>query len=62
MATTYNIEIREFNGIDYDILYPKTTMENVDGLANSFSQIDDEIEGLSQDIDNLQRTNKIRQL
>lgn len=56
MATTYNIEIREFNGIDYDILYPKTTMENVDGLANSFSQIDDEIEGLSQDIDNLQRT------
>ena len=56
MATTYNIEIREFNGIDYDILYPKTTIENVDGLANSFSQIDDEIEGLSQDIDNLQRT------
>lgn len=37
---TYNIEIREFNGIDYDVLYPKTTINNVDGLSAKISQLD----------------------
>lgn len=41
---TYNIEIREFNGTDYDILYPLTTMENVDGLTSSISQINTNIQ------------------
>ena len=27
----YNIEIREFNGIDYDVLYPITKIQNVTG-------------------------------
>lgn len=35
----YNIEIREFNGVDYDALYPKTKIENVDGLQTTISQI-----------------------
>ena len=28
----YNIEIRSFNGTDYDVLYPVTTISNVTGL------------------------------
>lgn len=43
----YNIEIREFNGSDYDILYPKTAMNNVDGLSNALSQINTNIQGVS---------------
>ena len=37
---TYNIEIREFNGTSYDVLYPKTTINNVDGLSAKISQLD----------------------
>ena len=37
---TYNIEIREFNGTSYDVLYPKTTINNVDGLSTKISQLD----------------------
>lgn len=37
---TYNIEIREFNGSSYDVLYPKTTINNVDGLSAKISQLD----------------------
>ena len=31
----YNIEVRMFNGTDYDILYPVTTMENVIDLQTT---------------------------
>ena len=54
MATTYNIEVREFNGIDYDILYPKTTMENVDGLANYSSFIVNLVECFKQAPNNIE--------
>ena len=37
---TYNIEIREFNGSSYDVLYPKTIINNVDGLSAKISQLD----------------------
>ena len=50
---TYNIEIREFNGIDYDVLYPKTTINNVDGLSAKISQLDtmsNDITEISNDI------------
>ena len=50
---TYNIEIREFNGIDYDVLYPKTTINNVDGLSAKISQLDtmsNDITAMSSDI------------
>ena len=50
---TYNIEIREFNGIDYDVLYPKTTINNVDGLSAKISQLDtmsSDITAISNDI------------
>ena len=50
---TYNIEIREFNGIDYDVLYPITTVENVNGLAESLSQIGGNIDTIYTDINNL---------
>lgn len=33
----YNIEIREFNGIDYDVLYPVTKIQNVQGLTEELS-------------------------
>ena len=34
---SYNIEINEFNGIDYDILYPVTKIGNVLGLTEELS-------------------------
>lgn len=44
MSTTYNIEIREFNGIDYDILYPITTITNVNGLTTSLDELSSNID------------------
>ena len=44
MSTTYNIEIREFNGIDYDILYPITTIANVNGLTTSLDELSSNID------------------
>lgn len=34
----YNIEIRKFNGIDYDILYPVTTIQNVTELQTELDK------------------------
>lgn len=31
MATNYNIRLKRFNGTDYDILYPNTTIEQIIG-------------------------------
>ena len=45
MSTTYNIEIREFNGTDYDILYPITTIANVNGLTTSLDELSTIING-----------------
>ena len=36
--TNYNIEIREFNGVDYDVLYPVTTIQNVTGLQTELNK------------------------
>ena len=47
MSTTYNIEIREFNGIDYDILYPITTITNVNGLSASLDELSSNIISLT---------------
>ena len=44
MSTTYNIEIREFNGTDYDILYPITTIANVNGLTASLDELSSNID------------------
>ena len=35
--TNYNIEIRKFNGTDYDVLYPTTTIGNVIDLQNQLN-------------------------
>ena len=32
---SYNIELNEFNGIDYDVLYPVTKIQNVIGLQEA---------------------------
>ena len=50
MSTTYNIEIREFNGTDYDILYPITTIENVNGLTTSLDELSSNINSTSSRI------------
>lgn len=34
----YNIEIREFNGVDYDVLYPITKIQNVQGLSEELNK------------------------
>lgn len=49
---TYNIEIREFNGVDYDILHPVTTIENVEGLNNSLTQLSQNITNVSNALSN----------
>ena len=33
----YNIEIRKFNGVDYDVLYPVTKIENVLELSEQLN-------------------------
>ena len=35
MATTKNITMKQFNGTDYDTLYPKTNVEQVENLTPS---------------------------
>ena len=35
MATTKNITMKQFNGTDYDTLYPKTKVEQVENLTPS---------------------------
>ena len=39
MATEKNITMKEFNGTDYDILYPKTKVIQIDGFDNSIAKI-----------------------
>lgn len=34
MASNYDITMRQFNGVDYDTLYPKTIPSQIDGLSN----------------------------
>lgn len=36
MATDKNITMKQYNGADYDTLYPKTTTAQVDGLSANF--------------------------
>lgn len=36
MASNYDITMRQFNGIDYDTLYPKTKLSQIDGLDTKF--------------------------
>ena len=49
MATTKNITMKQFNGTDYDTLYPKTKVEQVENLTPSsigaVSKTGDTIEG-----------------
>lgn len=39
MATNKNITIRQFNGTDYDVLYPKTKVSQVDGAVASVNNV-----------------------
>lgn len=39
MAQTYDIEMNRYNGTDYDTLYPKTHIGNVDGITGAVSNI-----------------------
>ena len=41
MATTKNITMKQFNGTDYDTLYPKTIVEQVDGVYNKQEILED---------------------
>ena len=34
MASEKNITMRQYNGVDYDTLYPKTIASQVDGVYN----------------------------
>lgn len=39
MATTKNITMKQFNGTNYDILYPKTKVTQIDGFNDSIAKI-----------------------
>lgn len=41
MATTKNITMKQFNGTDYDTLYPKTIASQVDGVYNKDETLTD---------------------
>lgn len=41
MATNKNITMKQFNGTDYDTLYPKTIVEQVDGVYNKQEILED---------------------
>lgn len=53
----YNIEMNSFNGSSYDVLYPRTVLNNVTDWANSIyskSQVDSQISQIENNISNLQ--------
>lgn len=46
MATTKNITMKQFNGTDYDTLYPKTKVEQVEGAYTQQQILSDSTKGL----------------
>lgn len=46
MATNKNITMKQFNGIDYDTLYPKTKVEQVEGAYSQQQILADSTKGL----------------
>lgn len=40
MATEKKIIIKQFNGTDYDTLYPKTTADQIDDILPAFTEAD----------------------
>lgn len=45
MATNKNITMRQYNGTDYDTLYPKTTLNQVEGASTQLNQLQQNIDG-----------------
>ena len=39
MATNKNITMKQYNGTDYDVLYPKTKVSQVDGAVASVNNV-----------------------
>ena len=53
----YNIEMNSFNGTSYDVLYPRTLLNNVTNWSSSIynkSQVDSKINELNSDISSLE--------
>ena len=46
LATTKNITMKQFNGVDYDTLYPKTKVEQVEGAYTQQQILSDSTKGL----------------
>ena len=46
MATEKNITMKQFNGTDYDTLYPKTKVEQVEGAYSQQQILTDSTKGL----------------
>ena len=46
MATNKNITMKQFNGVDYDMLYPKTKVEQVEGAYTQQQILSDSTKGL----------------
>ena len=40
MATEKNITMKQYNGTDYDMLYPKTTMNQIIGITDRLNQLE----------------------
>lgn len=36
MATDFNITMKQYNGVDYDTLYPKTILSQIEGMSDSY--------------------------
>ncbi len=50
MATNKNIIMKQYNGLDYDTLYPKTILSQVEGASAQLSQLQENINQLQQNI------------
>lgn len=53
MATNKNITVKQFNGVDYDTLYPKTSLTQVEGLSASLAEYYSKNQTLNTDTMNL---------
>lgn len=55
MATNKNITMKQYNGLDYDTLYPKTILSQVEGASAQLSQLQQNIGQLQENINQLQQ-------
>lgn len=60
MAVDKHITMRQYNGLDYDTLYPKTIINQVDGLDTTINGINTTIAGIEDTIKDLEGSTGVK--